>query len=118
MNIDSIKKMMIETLDIKKPQNKARIDIVFVSFAFLISAYLNWEIRDISALCFTVWVILNPIPSRLMAKSALFFLVMTPILFVLKKESYAEQVAILAYYSLILSVGLSIFEYTKQNKYK
>ncbi|MCX6763202.1 MAG: hypothetical protein NTZ97_00495 [Candidatus Moranbacteria bacterium] len=105
MNKELIKKIFI----------KRNIDILFVAIAILMGAYFNWKIIEIIIFGIFIWIILNPVPSRLTAIPALGFLVVTPFLLIFKNQVLAEETAIYAYYFLIMSVVMGIYEIRKED---
>jgi hypothetical protein len=102
----------------KKIFKKRNVDIFFVAIAVLMGAYFDWQIIEMIIFGIFIWIILNPVPSRLTAVPALAFLIATPFLLIFKKEILAEQAAIYAYYFLIMSVIMGIYEIRKEEKAK
>jgi len=102
----------------KKISKKQIADILFVAIAIAMGFYFKWLWPDIVIFGVFIWIIINPVPSRLTAIPALGFLIITPFLLIFKKESWAEQTAIWAYYFLIMSVIMGIYEIRKEEKPK
>jgi hypothetical protein len=93
--------------------NKKTADAAITALALLIGAYFGWKIIEILIFGFFIWAILKSISSRLAAMPALFFLALTPLFLILKKNEIAEEASIYAYYFLILTVILGIYEIRK-----
>jgi hypothetical protein len=127
MNKEIIKKILI----------KRNIDIVITAIAILMGAYFGWTIPQMLIFGIFVWAILNPISSRIPAIVALAFLSFTPFLLAfqdskvvmaitslflpikgtkLNGSALAEETAIYAYYFLILTVIMAIYEIRKEDK--
>ncbi|PIR73469.1 MAG: hypothetical protein COU40_01890 [Candidatus Moranbacteria bacterium CG10_big_fil_rev_8_21_14_0_10_35_21] len=103
---------------LKKIFIKRNIDIAIVTIAVLMGAYFEWTIPQIIVFGIFVWIILNPIASRFPAMIALAFLTLTPFFLVFKKKALTEETAIYAYYFLILTVVMAIYEIWKEDKIK
>ena len=101
---------------LKKIFVKRNVDIFFTSIAVLMGAYLGWQVMEIIIFGIFIWIILNPVLSRITAIPALGFLILTPFLLIFKQQSLAEEVAIYAYYFLIMSVIMGIYEIRKDDK--
>jgi hypothetical protein len=106
----------MEKLDFKKIFIKRNIDIAITVIAILMGAYFGWTIPQMLIFGIFVWVILNPVSSRIPAIVALAFLAFTPFLLVFKRDILAEETAIYAYYFLILTVVMAIYEIRKEDK--
>lgn len=100
---------------IKKIFIKRNIDIAITVIAILMGAYFGWTIPQMLILGIFIWVILNPVSSRIPAIVALAFLSITPFLLVFKRDILAEETAIYAYYFLILTVVMAIYEIRKED---
>ncbi|KKQ46229.1 MAG: hypothetical protein US63_C0004G0004 [Candidatus Moranbacteria bacterium GW2011_GWC2_37_8] len=86
------------------------IDICLVFIALMIGTYLNLNIVESLIFTLMIWTILNPLPGKYFAYAALFFLSVTPFLLVLDRKVQAEEYAIYAYYFLVLTVIMGIYE--------
>lgn len=93
---------------------KRNIDITITVLAMLMGAYFGWKITEIVIFGIFIWIILNPISSRLIAIPALAFLAFTPFLLIFKKPELAEESAIYAYYFLIMATLMGIYEIRKE----
>lgn len=92
---------------------KKYFDYSIVAFSFLLGFYLRWDIQNVFVFSFVVWIILNPVSSKLLARAALYLLVFVPLLLIMHRDDRAEQFAILAYYFLVLTVIMAIVEFKK-----
>ena len=89
---------------------KITIEIIFLVLSVAMGIYFQWEIMNLLFLLILLRLIIHPIPSRFPAGMAVTFLVFTAILLVFKRDNWAENTAIFAYYFLILTVSMGIFE--------
>ena len=94
----------------RKIFNKKTIDAFFILVVVAMGVFLHWRVTEIATFSLFIWIILNPISSRLLAAVAIFFLVLTPIFLVSGKSIIADQLAIYAYYFLIMTVMMGIYE--------
>lgn len=106
----------IEINEIIKKITKKHIDTFLVVVAVILGVYLGWENMEVIIFALFVWSILNPIPSRYFALGALLSLSLMILLLVLKKELRAEEFAIYAYYFLVLTTIMGIYELREGNK--
>lgn len=97
---------------------KKYFDYGLIAFSLLLGFYLRWNMQNVFVFSFVIWIILNPISSKLLARAALYFLVFVPLLLIMRRDDRAEQFAILAYYFLILTVIMAIVEFKKEQKRK
>lgn len=88
----------------KKPE------IFLTVLVAIIGVYFSWNIINILIFTFFIWVVLNPISSRLLAFPALFLLAISPFFLIFGQKIIAEQTANFAYYFLVLSVIMGIYE--------
>ena len=72
--------------------------------------YFQWGIMNTLIFFVLIGIILRPVRSQILAFPALFFLVLTPFALILKFEAVAENLAIYAYYFLVLTVIMGIYE--------
>jgi len=107
----TIKKEMLKKIFIKR-----NIDIIITALAMLMGAYFDWKITEIVIFGIFIWIVLNPVSSRLMAIPALAFLIFTPFLLIFKKPLLAEESAIYAYYFLIMATLMGIYEVKKEEQ--
>lgn len=90
------------------------MDIGIIISAILLGKFLFWTNINIAIFAFSVWVILNPISSRLLAVPALAFLSATPLVLVIfHNKEQADRFAIYAYYFLVMTVAMGIYELRK-----
>jgi hypothetical protein len=87
-----------------------RTDAVILIAGVLLGAFFDWNIVEICIFLVFLWSILGPIPSRVLAVPALFFLSATPVLIALEREEQAETFAVYAYYFLAMAVIRGIVE--------
>lgn len=89
---------------------RRRVDVGFVLAGILLGIFLGWNIVQVAIFAVFIWSILGPIPSRLLAVPALFFLSIVPFLLLAKMDDQAEEYAIYAYYFLVMAVIRGIIE--------
>jgi hypothetical protein len=127
----------MKKINIRRILIKRNIDIVIVVIAMLVGVYFHWTTPQIIVFVIFVWAILNPISSRVPAIVAILFLAFTPFLLAfqdskvvmaitslflpiegtkLNGSALAEETAIYAYYFLILTVVMAIYEIRKEDK--
>lgn len=94
------------------------INIVFLFIALAMGIYLKLTVWDILTLLIFTGVILNPVSSKIIAIPALFLLIFSPLALIFKKIYLSEQLAIYAYYFLILAVIMGIYELKKDSQQK
>ena len=94
----------------KKLFSKRNIDLGIVVLSLLLAAYLGWTPVNSVIFGIFIWIILNPLSSRLLAYPALIFLSVTPFLLVLERKGQAEEFALYAFYFLAMSVVMGISE--------
>jgi len=90
-------------------------DYAIITLSLLLSFYLKWEMQSVIEFSFVIWLILKPIPSKLLSKIALCFLAFVPFLIVHRADR-AEQFAIFAYYFLVLTIIMVVIESTGHRK--
>ena len=95
---------------------KKYLDYTLVVISLLLGFYLRWDLQNIVLFSFTIWIILNPISSKLLARIVLSFLVFTALLLIIHRVSQAEMFAIFAYYFLVLTTITAIIELRKKQK--
>ena len=86
------------------------IDAAVAFVGVLLGFYLNWPLSAVLAFGLLIWTILNPVSSRVAAKGATGLLVILIALLAAGKADRAESVAALAYYFLVITVIMAIFE--------
>jgi len=87
-----------------------RTDSLIMIGGVLFGAYFEWDLVDIFVFLVFLWSILGPIPSRVLAAPALFFLSATPVLLAMGRDDQAESFAVYAYYFLAMAVIRGIVE--------
>lgn len=86
------------------------LNIGLLGAALVMGIYFQWGFMNTLIFMIFVATILRPVSSRIMAFPALFFLVLTPFALILKQDILAENLAIYAYYFLIMAVIMGIYE--------
>lgn len=99
---------------VRKISPKNAIDILFIGVVIAMGMFLDWKLSEITVFSLFIWIILNPISSRYLAAVAIFFLILTPIFLVSGKIIIADQLAVHAYYFLIMTVMMGIYELRKE----
>ncbi|TAK95968.1 hypothetical protein EPO05_02890 [Patescibacteria group bacterium] len=90
---------------------RSSIEMLFVVIAASLGIYLGWLWRDVAAFVVFIFIIVHPVPIKWLAIPTLILLVVTPIfLTLLKQEAIAEDLAVSAYYFLVMSVMMGIYE--------
>ncbi len=87
-----------------------RTDALILVAGTLLGAYFGWDVVEIFIFLVFLWSILGPVPSRLLAVPALFFLSATPVLIAFDRSETAETYAVYAYYFLAMAVIRGIVE--------
>lgn len=85
-------------------------DAVVAFVGIVLGFYLNWPLSAVLAFGLLVWTVLNPVSSKLAAKGATGLLIILIALLAVGKADRAESVAALAYYFLVITVIMAIFE--------
>jgi len=91
---------------------------IYTILLILIFGFLLWKLGIEAVILWIIFLafLFYKWENRILAVVALFFLVSCPILLIFKKEAAAEQMAIYAYYFLIMTVVLQIIEYWKKSR--
>lgn len=89
---------------------KIIIEIIFFALSIGMGIYFQWEIANLIFFLILLRLIIHPISSRIPAGAAIALLVTTAILLVFKRDAWAENTAIWAYYSMILIVIMAVIE--------
>jgi len=93
-----------------------KLDVAFLLVAAALGAYLNWEIVDILIFVVFIGSILHPISSRYFILFALVFLFLVSFLLIIGNEQRAEEYVIYAYYFLLMTGVMKIYE-LRRNKW-
>jgi hypothetical protein len=101
---------------IKKITGKLAIDVFFIIIVIAMGIFFHWKIAEIAAFSLFIWIIFHPISSRYLASVTIFFLVLTPVFLISGKNTIADQLAIYAYYFLIMAVMMGIYELKKNDE--
>jgi len=102
---------------LEKYLKKQYFDGLIVLLLLFLGFLLNWGIKEMAFYGFTIWFILNPVKSEIMACLTILMLIVTPIALLLNSDSAANNFAIAAYYFLILTTIMAIYEnYFKDRK--
>jgi len=105
----------IKSWEIKKLTPKKILNICIFLMALGMGIYFKWGIMNTLIFLIFIGIILRPVSSRILAVPALFFLILTPIALIAKQDVIAENLAIYAYYFLILATIMGIYE-VRQDK--
>jgi hypothetical protein len=85
-------------------------DKLFLGLSVVAGVYLKLGPIEVLILAFFIWIILNPVSSKYPAMAMVGFLMATPLLLIFKQGVMAEQTAIYAYYFLVMTVIMGIYE--------
>ncbi|MFA6973566.1 MAG: hypothetical protein WC238_02375 [Parcubacteria group bacterium] len=94
----------------KFPSPRNVVEIIFLALAVAMAAYFQWELMNLAFFLVFLHLLIHPIPSRFPAGAAIAFLVLTALLLVFGMKDWAEKMAVLAYYSMILIVVMALYE--------
>lgn len=92
------------------------IEVAILGLAVWLGFYLGWRIWDTALFVFFIGIILRPVTSRIPAAGALFFLSLTPFFLIAEKKEMAESLAIYAYYFLVMTVMMGVYEIRREEK--
>jgi hypothetical protein len=92
------------------------MDVFFIAIVIAMGVFLHWKIAEIAVFSLFIWIILHPISSRYLAAIVIFFLILTPIFLISGNSIVADQLAIYAYYFLIMTVMMGIYELRKEGE--
>lgn len=112
-------KFVVRSL-IKVKEDIVNKKLCTISLVIILSLLLIWKF---SVEAIILWMIICTFlfygwDNRIITGTALVFLMSCPILLILEKENTAEEMAIYAYYFLVMAVVLRIVEYWKESKEK
>lgn len=96
--------------DTMRFMQKHATDVTLLILGILLGIFLDWTMVEVTIFAIFIWSILGSIPSRFLAVPALFFLVLTPVFLLIGRETRAEELAIYAYYFLVMAVIRGIIE--------
>ena len=105
----------IKSWEIKKITQKKIINSIIILLALGMGIYFHWGLISILIFLIFIAVILRPVSSRILAFPALFFLILTPIALIFEKDDIAENLAIYAYYFLVMATIMAIYEIRKED---
>lgn len=94
---------------------KICLEAALLLFSFFMGFYFQWEISNFIFFILFVFLILHPISSRFFAVGAIFFLITTAVLLIMKKDDLAEITAIWVYYFMIFIAVASFSELQDKN---
>ncbi|HPN96143.1 MAG TPA: hypothetical protein PLK35_00090 [Candidatus Moranbacteria bacterium] len=97
-------------LKLKTIPLKIYVDTIFVAMAVFIGAYFKWNVVEIMIFGVFIGTLLRPVPSHYPAVVALFFLALTPVFLAFGNNLVPEKLAIYAYFFIIISVIMGIYE--------
>lgn len=100
----------------RKFQFKMTLSLLIIIGAFTVRQYFDFTFVGTLILAYFWISLLWGFSSRIAASLALFFLVCTPLLLILKNAALAETFAIYAYYFLIITVIGEIVALKRENK--
>lgn len=109
-------KKEIEKINFRKLLVENKKDIALVICAIAIGIFYGWSNMEVIIFALFISSILNPIPIRFFASLALFFLILTPVLLIIKGDLRAEEFAVYSYYFLIMAVIMGLIEIRKEKK--
>jgi len=105
----------VKSWELKKITPKKVLNICIILLALGMGIYFQWGAMGTLIFVIFIGTILRPVSSRILAFPALFFLILTPIALITKRDLIAENLAIWAYYFLILATIMGIRE-VRQDK--
>jgi len=108
----------IKSWQLKKITPKKVLNLCFLLAALGMGIYFQWGIMGTLIFIIFIGTILRPVSSRIMAVPALFFLVLTPFALIAKQDVIAENLAIWAYYFLIMATIMGIYEVRQEKDEK
>jgi hypothetical protein len=111
-------KREIEKINLRKLFSESGKDLALVLAAVLLGVFYDWTNMEIIIFGLFVAAIIKPIPTRFFAFWALFFLALTPMLIFLERRERAEELAVYAYYFLVLAVMMGVFEIRQKKRSK
>lgn len=100
----------------EKILTKSMLNYLILAIGLAMGIYFKWQILDIIVYLIFLRMILIPFPSKYPAFVTLIFLITTPILLIAKKNDWAEQVAVYAYYFMVMTVLMIIYESRKERE--
>ncbi|MEI6587753.1 MAG: hypothetical protein WCO05_02260 [Candidatus Moraniibacteriota bacterium] len=83
------------------------LEVVVLFAAIVMARYFQWEIANTVFFVLFVLLLLHPIPSRFAAFGVVFLLVVTAVLFLVKRNNWADICSIWAYYLMFFTAMLS-----------
>ena len=89
---------------------KKSLNVLVYCLTIGMGIYFDWKVMEIIISLVFISIILRPVSSKLLAFPAILFLILTLILLFLKKDYQAEQMAVYAYYFLVMSAIMGIYE--------
>ena len=108
----------IKSWEMRKMTLKKVINIAIFLVALGMGIYFKWGVMNTLIFLIFIGIILRPVSSRILAFPALFFLILTPFCLILKNDVLAENLAIYAYYFLIMATIMGIYEVRQEDKEK
>lgn len=93
-----------------------KVETVFLVAGMLLGIFFDWTVIETAFFLIFLWSILGPIRSRFLAVPALFFLVLVPVFLLLDREARAEELAVYAYYFLVMAVIRGIVEVRSEER--
>lgn len=111
-------KFLIKKLNIKKYFSINYVNYVLITFSIILGFYLSWDIINVAMFAAAIYLILNPLSGKLLAKTAMFFLLLTVLLLAANRGSVAGETTLLVYWALIMSAIMSAGEFARRGKHE
>lgn len=99
---------------IRKITPKQAMDAVLIAATIIMGIVLNWKIVEIVIFCILIWIILNPVSSRIPAVITLAILFFVPIMLLFGKIDLADRLSNYVYYFLIMTILMGLYEIRSQ----
>lgn len=90
--------------------SRKMLDAIFLAVSLSFGIYFQWTWTDAAAFIIFIWMILHPFPSKYPAGAALVLLILTPIFLAINYKDVAENLAVNAYYFLVMAVMMGVYE--------
>jgi hypothetical protein len=100
----------VHSWELKKMTLRKALNIGLLLAGLGMGIFFQWGIMNTMIFMIFIGIILRPVSSQILALPALFFLILTPFALIFKLDALAENLAIYAYYFLILTVIMGIYE--------
>jgi len=115
-------KLILEKLRLLKPDKKkvARFlfekyaSILFLAIAMFLGLYLEWNKMEVLIFMIFIWIIINPVASRIIIFPALALILLTALLLIFDARLLAEDTAVYAYFFLAMAAMMGIYELRRE----